>query len=405
MKREVKPTVSFYLRSNKQKQGKSPIMLRVSFNRERKSFGQVGLSIDSSLFHQGRAIGNSSEAKEINMELNRLETKIQLLAELLDNNGRLTLDNLKEELKGKKVSLQYVSVLFNELLEESKKDYINEKITKGTLERHHTYSRVFMNFLSFEYSRKDLRVDEITRPLISAYEEYLLKTLGFSHNNHIKYLRWLGRATDKAMDIGTLTRDPFNGIAYNEEKVDRGFLDETELARLMKTDIQQKHLDFTRDAFVFSCFTGLAYCDVAQLKKENIAHSNGEKWLLLKRKKTKEACTIPLLPQALAILEKYEDKMLNDGRLLPIPCNQVINRQLKEVQQICGIDKNLSFHLARHTFGTLALTKGVSIETVAKILGHKKLSTTQIYARILPAKVAKEMSLLNNVLQNEKHIV
>lgn len=405
MRRNAKPKVSFYLRSTDQKEVKTPIMLRVSYMGNRKNFGQVDLSIEPMFFDKGKVTGANKEALEIKEQLDKLESKIILLAELLEDNGRLTLDNLKEELKGKKASLQYISVLFDELLEESTNEYNNGKITKGTLTRHQTYSRVFMNFLSFEYSRKDLRVDEITCPIISRYEEYLLKTQGFTHNNSIKYLRWLIKATDKALEAGTLARDPFNGVAYNEEKVDRGFLDENELAKLMKTDIGAKHLDFTRDAFVFSCFTGLAYCDVAQLTKNNITYSNGKKWLLLKRKKTKEACTIPLLPQALAILEKYEDKTLKDGCLLPIPCNQVINRQLKEVQRLCDIDKSLSFHLARHTFGTLAITKGVSIETVAKILGHTKLSTTQIYARILPAKVDNEMTLFNDTLQRENRIV
>lgn len=111
---------------------------------------------------------------------------------------------------------------------------------------------------------------------------------------------------------------------------------------------------------------------------------------------------IPLLPQALEILEKYKKLETNDGRLLPLPCNQVINRQLKLIQSICGIEKKLTFHMARHTFATLALCKGVSVETVGEVLGHKWLKTTQIYAKVLPSKVASEMSQMANRLQEER---
>lgn len=205
-----------------------------------------------------------------------------------------------------------------------------------------------MNFLSFKYSRNDLRIDELTKKVISDYEEYLHSTMIYSHNNLIKYLRWLQRATQKAIECDTLIKDPFNGISYNEVETDRGFLDERDLATLMKASIKEKHLNLVRDAFVFSCFTGLAYCDVQDPCSNNITYVNNEAWILVRRKKTKVLSQIPLLPQASAVLEKYKDKGLKDGRLLPLPCNQVINRQLKEVQRLSGIDKKLTFHLARH---------------------------------------------------------
>lgn len=405
MKEKLNLKVSYYTRDGKEHKGESPIMLRVSLDGNRSSFGQIGLSVEAKHLSKSRVINDCPNATNLNAELNELEARIRFFAEQLQGKGRLNLENLKEELSGKKHAKQYISVLFEELIYESERAYQSGNISKGTFNRHKNYQRVFMNFIAYKYHRKDLRIDEVTRSLISDYEEYLWSVLGYCHNTQIKYMRFLNQATRKAIENGLLGKDPFSNISFTEEETDIGFLDENDLAKLMKTKITKKHLEFVRDVFVFSCFTGLSYSDVSLLTNNNRVTMNGTDWLLIRRKKTNGLSQIPLLPQALDILDKYKDYETSEGRLLPVPCNQVINRQLKEVQALCGIQKKLTYHLSRHTFATLALTKGVSLETVNKILGHKKLTTTQIYAKVITPKISYEMNAFNNRLQQERNII
>lgn len=405
MKQKLNLKVSYYTRDGKEHKGESPIMLRVSLDGNRSSFGQIGLSVEPKHLSKSRVINDCPNATNLNAELNELEARIRFIAEQLQGKGRLNLENLKEELSGKKQAKQYISVLFEELIYESERAYQSGNISKGTFNRHKNYQRVFMNFIAYKYHRKDLRIDEVNRSLISDYEEYLWSVLGYCHNTQIKYMRFLNQATRKAIENGLLGKDPLSNISFTEEETDIGFLDENDLAKLMKTKITKKHLEFVRDVFVFSCFTGLSYSDVSLLTNNNRVTMNGTDWLLIRRKKTNGLSQIPLLPQALDILDKYKDYETSEGRLLPVPCNQVINRQLKEVQALCGIQKKLTYHLSRHTFATLALTKGVSLETVNKILGHKKLTTTQIYAKVITPKISYEMNAFNNRLQQERNII
>ena len=193
-------------------------------------------------------------------------------------------------------------------------------------------------------------------------------------------------------------------IDYPKE-VDRGYLTEQELERILQKDFNSRRLEQVRDVFIFSCFTGLSYVDVKNLTKENVCISfDGKQWLRLHRQKTSTAVNLPLLKTPLAILKKYEDK-LSDGRLLPVLSNQKLNSYLKEIADICGIKKNLTFHLARHTFATTTtLAKGVPIETVSKMLGHTNIKTTQIYARITNDKIREDMEMLAGKLEGIENI-
>ena len=178
-------------------------------------------------------------------------------------------------------------------------------------------------------------------------------------------------------------------------KVDRGYLSEEEVLSIATKDISIPRLDQVRDVFIFACYTGLAYADIAQLRADNIKKMfDGKLWIITHRQKTKTNVNVPLLPKAEKILKKYEGKFL-DGVLLPVLSNQKTNAYLKEIADICGIEKNLTFHLARHTFATtMTLGKGVPIESVSKMLGHTNIQTTQIYARITNEKISHDMENL-----------
>ena len=199
-----------------------------------------------------------------------------------------------------------------------------------------------------------------------------------------------------ARNNGILIGDPFANYKIRLEKVDRGYLSEDEIKIILKKKMVSERLEQVRDVFIFSCFSGLAYIDVANLKEDNIRKSfDGNLWIITKRQKTNTDVNVPLLDIPKMILEKYKGKLPN-GKVLPIISNQKLNAYLKEIADVCGIKKNLTFHLARHTFATTTtLAKGVPIETVSKMLGHTNIETTQIYARITNNKISNDMQGLD----------
>jgi site-specific recombinase, phage integrase family len=199
-----------------------------------------------------------------------------------------------------------------------------------------------------------------------------------------------------ARNNGILTGNPFANYKIRLEKVDRGYLTEDEIKIILKKKMVSERLEQVRDVFIFSCFSGLAYVDVANLKEDNIRKSfDGNLWIITKRQKTNTDVNVPLLDIPKMILEKYKGKLPN-GKVLPIISNQKLNAYLKEIADVCEIKKNLTFHLARHTFATTTtLAKGVPIETVSKMLGHTNIETTQIYARITNNKISNDMQGLD----------
>ena len=173
--------------------------------------------------------------------------------------------------------------------------------------------------------------------------------------------------------------------------MNRGFLTDEEVLQIVNKELNVSRLELVRDVFIFSCFTGLAYIDVANLTPENIVMLGGKEWIMTKRQKTSVETNVLLLDIPKRIVSKYSHQTYRDGKLFPILSNQKMNSYLKEIADICGIKKNLTFHLARHTFATLCLSKGVPMESVSKMLGHTNIRTTQIYARITNKKIEHDM--------------
>ena len=199
-----------------------------------------------------------------------------------------------------------------------------------------------------------------------------------------------------------LDKDPFKYYKITPKETHRNFLLKDELELLMNKDFPVQRLDQVRDIFLFSCYTGLSYSDVMMLTQKDISIGiDGEQWIFTKRTKTGTASRIPLSPIARSILEKYSHQphIMSSGILLPKLSNQRLNSYLKEISDICGFNNELTFHCARHTFATtVTLTNGVPIETVGKMLGHRSLRTTQIYAKILDSKVSSDMNQLKQKL-------
>ncbi len=211
--------------------------------------------------------------------------------------------------------------------------------------------------------------------VVKDFELFLLSEANCSVNTATKKLKTLKTIVLYAQAHNYMTINPFQGYKYQNTPVDRGFLTDEEILQIADKDLGIERLELVRDIFIFFCFTGLAYIDVANLRPENIVTMDDKQWIMTKRQKTKVETNVLLLDIPKSIIAKYNHKTYRDGKLFPVLSNQKTNSYLKEIADICGIKKNLTFHLARHTFATMSLSKGVPMESVSKMLGHTNIKT------------------------------
>ncbi len=390
----------FYLRSNyKNKDGLSPVMIRIYLNNERLPIGSSGVAVNPLQWDndKNRLKGRTTEALQINLQLDNIQSGLQAIFRRMELSEHLSLEAIKSEYLGRKEDIDTILSLF----EKHNNDFRSQvgiNKTAPTLQKYENCKRHFTNFLNSKYGRSDLKLSEVTPIVIHDFQVYLLSVAKCMHNTANKNLKLLKTIILLGRKIGIITHDPYREIRLHAESVDRGFLTDEEIHTIISKEITIPRLDLVRDIFIFSCFTGLAYIDVANLTEDNIIELEGQKWIMTKRQKTKISTNIILLDIPKMIIEKYASTR-NDGKLLPILSNQKMNSYLKEIADICKINKNLTYHLARHTFATMSLNKGVPIETVSKMLGHNKIQTTQIYARITNKKLEADMLALSTKLE------
>lgn len=283
---------------------------------------------------------------------------------------------------------------------EQMKALVNKEFSPLTLERYETSFRHTQEFMKWKYKIHDIDIKQLKYEFITDYEFWLKSERNCDHNTSIKYLSNFKKIVHICIKNGWLDRDPFVGFKMAKREVERPFLVQEELDKIINKKFLMPRLSQVRDIFIFCCYTGLAYADVEKLTREEITTGiDGEKWIWTSRQKTDSTTRIPLLPPALEILDRYEDdpQCVNKRRLLPVLSNQKMNNYLKEIADACDITKKMTFHTARHTFATtVTLTNGVPIETVSKMLGHRNLKTTQHYAKILDLKVSEDMKALRS---------
>lgn len=277
-----------------------------------------------------------------------------------------------------------------------------KEYAKGTWVHFTTTCKHLENFIRWKFQEKDVPISKIDYGFIADFEFYLKNGI-CAHNTAMKYLGDFRKVILFCVKNGWLPKDPFFSYKLARREVNREVLTAQELQVMAEKHFTSERVMLVRDVFLFSCFTGPAYADVAKLKRTEIALGiDGEPWIFTKRKKKDSPSRIPLLPICLDILTKYENhpKCSNNGLALPVISNQKMNNYLKEISDLCGFSKDLTFHIARHTFATtVTLSNGVPIETVSKMLGHKNLRTTQLYAKILDKKVSDDMAMLRKKLQ------
>jgi site-specific recombinase XerD len=352
----------------------------------------------------GRAIGTKEDARTLNAYLDTLQARVyEAQRQLIADQQPITVKNLRLRFEGKRAaSKMFIEVFRNH--NEKIKQLVDIEFSPGTIERYETALSHTVSFLRWKFKKDDIDIQELNYEFVSELEFWLKSIRKCSHNTSIKYISNIKKIVNLCLKNGWLQRDPFLGYKMSKREVVREVLSQDEINRIVAKAFPTNRLGIIRDIFLFSCYTGLAYADVKKLRRHEIVTGvDGEKWISTQRKKTETSSKIPLLKPALAILQKYEREPLciSKGVLLPMPSNQKMNAYLKEIADLCGITKKMTFHTARHTFATtITLTNGVPIETVGKMLGHRNLKTTQHYAKILDKKVSDDMMMLRNKLES-----
>ncbi|MDT0540714.1 site-specific integrase [Croceitalea sp. P059] len=289
---------------------------------------------------------------------------------------------------------------------------INNALKPGTLKNYFSTEKYLKEFLREKFKTDDIYLIQLNYRFIVNFENYIRtykpKTARrtCANNGVMKHMERLMKIVNLSLSMEWLEKDPFRNYKLRFVKNERSYLTERELKLIEDTSFMPIGLKRVKDIFLFSCYTGLCYVDIKELKPNQILIGiDGSQRIHTKRAKTDEPVRIPLLPMAKAILEKYREESIMTDELLPVYSNQKTNQILKEIANACGIHKNITFHTARHTFATtVTLSNGVPIETVSKLLGHTKLSTTQIYARILQKKVGEDMNDLMEKLKRKQEV-
>ena len=395
--------VVFYLRSNYvNKEGKTSVMLRIYLNNERLSLGSTGISVKSSQWdkEKERIKGRTTEALNTNLQLDNIASGLQSIFRRIEMSDVVSLERIKSEFLGKKEEIDTLMQLFEKHNGDVAKQ-VGVSVGKATLQKYNVCKRHFSEFLEKQYKRSDLKLTELTYVVIREFDLYLRTEVGQNPNTATKTMKTFKTITLLGQKMGVLLHDPFMNHRFHIEPVNRGFLTDEEILLIANKDLGISRLELVRDLFIFSCLTGLAYIDVANLRREHLVMMDGKAWIMTRRQKTNIESNVLLLDIPKTIIAKYCDNPnypSREGKLFPILSNQKMNAYLKEIADICGIKKNLTFHLARHTFATMSLSKGVPMESVSKMLGHTNIRTTQIYARITNKKIEHDMEELADKL-------
>jgi site-specific recombinase XerD len=340
----------------------------------------------------GRAAGRSVEANEINTLLDNTKSAIcKVYRDLQEKENNVSAEKIKNSFLGIDIRHQNLLELFDEHNRE-KKMLVGISIAKSTYSKYRITRNHLAAYVKEWHRRSDVPLKEISHRFVCDFETFLLTVQHCEENTIAKYMQMFKHVTGIAVKYGWIHDNPFSGYKIHLKKTDRGYLTQEEIEILVNRKFSEKHFEKVRDIFVFCCFTGLSYIDVKRLTHDEIKISfDGGLWIMGKRRKTDVGYNVPLLDIPKMILEKYRGTF-SDNRALPVTTNQYSNVYLKKIGEMCGIKKKLTFHLSRHTFATLTLSKGVSIESVSKMLGHTNIQTTQIYARITNDKISRDMA-------------
>lgn len=397
--------IHFVLRMIKNISGIAPVNTRISVNSKRCEISiKRRIAVENWNIGNGMAKPSSNENKQLNSYLEQIrKMMVQSYQDLVLGKQVVTAEAIKNKFLGLDISDMFLCKLI-----EYHNTNCKEILRWGTLKNYFTTQKYIELFLKEKYKTSDIYLTSLNYKLIIDFEYFLRKYspddyhTSMGNNTVIKHIERLRQMIKMAIRYEWLEKDPFISFQQKFQRVERGFLSEDELRRIEEKDFSIPRLQYIKDLFVFGCYTGLAFIDVMQLSPANIQIGiDKQYWLFTKREKTDNPVRIPILPVAMDIIDKYRNdlKAIVQNRLFQNISNQKLNSYLKEVADLCQISKNLTFHLPRHTFATtVTLTNGVPIESVSKMLGHSKISTTQIYAKVIEKKLGEDMKKLEERL-------
>lgn len=395
-------TLSFQVKSSKKNDfGKAPIYARITIKEVRTEFS-TKRSIEPKKWvnKAGFAKGNTEEIKMLNNYIAAIRTQLfQHYNKFLEANKEISSELIKNSYFGITEKIKTVFEVFH-YHNDQMKSLIGKDYAAGTYERYLTALSHTKEFVQYKFNVSDYSIKEVNHEFVTEFEYYLKAVRKCSHNTTLKYLTNFKKIMRICLVNGWIDRDPFMNYRFHLKEVEREILHEHEIQAIADKEFATSRLDQVRDIFLFCCFTGLAYSDVKKLTKDHlIIGIDGERWIKINRTKTDTRSSIPVLPMAQSILDKYKGhpKCGADKTLLPVGSNQKMNDYLKEIAAVCGIEKNITFHIARHSFATtVTLQNDVPIESVSKMLGHKSIKTTQHYAKVLDKKISNDMKLLRD---------
>jgi len=398
-------SLSFQVKTSKINEfGKAPIYARITINEVRTEFSIKRLiEPDKWINKAGIAKGNTEDIKNLNAHILAVRAKLfHHFNRLLETDKTITSEVIKNSYFGITEKSKTLTEVF-EYHNQQMKSLIDKDYSLGTYERYCTALNHTKEFIEFKYKVSDFPIKQVNHEFITEFEYYLKSTRKCSHNTATKYLTNLKKVMRICLGNDWIDKDPFINYRFRINEIEREFLFDYELQAIADKEFVSARLNQVRDIFLFSCFTGLAYADAKKLSAKHILIGiDGGKWIKINRTKTDTRSSIPLLPTAEAIIERYSNdpKCVASDILLPVLSNQKMNSYLKEIADVCGISKNITFHLARHTFATtVTLSNNVPIESVSKMLGHRSIKTTQHYAKVLDRKVSDDMQILKERLQ------
>ena len=398
MKRDSFRVLFFLKKTRLLKNGEASVCMRITVNGTRVE-NNIRKSIDPALWSQAKetARGKSRRACDLNTYIEEARIKLyQIFCELEQQNRPVTAHLLQELFFGPEKP-EEIRTLLGTMQEHNDqcRALVGTDYALITVRRYESCRRYLAELIRQRYGKEDLPLAEVNGELVRAFAFYLKTEKGCQQNTVIRYMKCLKKITNLARANDWMAKDPFLGIRFHEKEVVREFLTMDELQTIYRKEFPLERLTLVRDVFIFAAFTGLAFIDVQQLAPEHIVRdNNGNLWIRKPRQKTKNMCNIPLLDIPQEILRKYADHPTcrKKGVLLPVPCNQKMNSYLKEIADICMIRKNLTTHCARHSYATsVCLANGVSLENVAKMLGHSNIKMTQHYARVLDSSILRDM--------------
>lgn len=399
--------VSFYLKkSEADVDGNCPVMTKLNIGKYSEAAFSVKMKVPQSRWISGRASGKSVAAKEINNRLDEIRAMaLSIYSEQSAVRDGVTAEEVKSILLGMASEQETLLNYFRQFISNFEKR-VGVNRTEGSLRAYRNAYNHIESFLKWQYKLSDISFTALDRSFIDKYDLYLRTERHLAPGTVINLTVQLKTIVGEAIADGIITAYPFMGYEPIRPKAVQKYLTDGELQRLMTTPLHKQTLYLCRDMFLFSCFTGISYRDMCSLTKENLSLAeDGTWWIKSARQKTKIEFEIPLLDLPLQIIKKYSDTA-SDSRLLPMYCNSNMNLYLKEIARICKINRPLVFHAARHTYATeITLSHGVPLETVSKMLGHRQIETTRIYAKVTDDKIDSDTKTLNRKISEHFTVV